>query len=137
MTHFAILFHLYDAQLYPQLFAYTTVKKYINIYIFFLSSSPSAPIRLPSADIYIMKYNQLPHWIDILTQGWVKGIAFDEIQELRRGADALKGYAAKQICQAVTYKVGLTASLIYNYGIESFNIASILRPESDLRTRFT
>ncbi|MFG0772832.1 SNF2-related protein [Vibrio plantisponsor] len=87
------------------------------------------PYSLPSADIYIMKYNQLPHWIDILTQGWVKGIAFDEIQELRRGADALKGYAAKQICQAVTYKVGLTASLIYNYGIESFNIASILRPD--------
>ncbi|MCE7600598.1 SNF2-related protein [Vibrio fluvialis] len=86
------------------------------------------PYSLPTADIYIMKYNQLPHWIDVLTQGWVKGIAFDEIQELRRGADALKGYAAKQICQVVTYKVGLTASLIYNYGIESFNIASILRP---------
>lgn len=86
------------------------------------------PFNLPPADIYIMKYNQLSPWVDVLCEGWVKGIAFDEIQELRRGSDAAKGAAAKNICDCIEYKVGLTASLVYNYGIESFNIASIIRP---------
>ena len=86
------------------------------------------PYSLPPADIYIMKYNQLSPWVDVLTQGWVRAIAFDEIQELRRGKDSAKGTAATAICQSIEYKIGLTASLVYNYGIESFNIASIIRP---------
>lgn len=86
------------------------------------------PYSLPTADIYIMKYTQLAPWVDVLTSGWVKAIVFDEIQEIRRGVESAKGLAASQICEVVKYKFGLTASLIYNYGIESFNIASIVRP---------
>lgn len=86
------------------------------------------PYSLPSADIYIIKYNQLAYWVDILCEGWLKGIVFDEIQELRRGKESGKGEAAHSICACVKYKVGLTASLVYNYGIESYNVANMLRP---------
>ncbi len=86
------------------------------------------PYDLPPADIYIAKYNQLSPWVDVFSQDWLKGIVFDEVQELRRGNDSAKGVAATHICATKTYKVGLTASLVYNYGIESFNIANIIRP---------
>ncbi|MDC5753585.1 SNF2-related protein [Vibrio europaeus] len=88
----------------------------------------SKPYSLPPADIYIIKYNQLSSWVDVLTQGWVKGLVFDEVQELRRGTESGKGAAAHAICDCVEHKVGLTASLVYNYGIESYNVANMLRP---------
>lgn len=80
------------------------------------------PYSLPPADIYIFKYSQLAGWVDYLTQGWIKAIVFDEIQQLRRGRESSKGTAASEICQHVDIRVGLTATPIYNYGIEAFNI---------------
>jgi len=88
----------------------------------------NTPYDLPPADIYIFKYTQLSPWVDVLTQGWVKAIAFDEIQQLRTGTDSAKGAAAACICQKVEIRVGLTATLIYNYGIEAWNIVNIMRP---------
>ena len=88
----------------------------------------NTPYSLPAADIYIFKYTQLSPWVDVLTQGWVKAIAFDEIQQLRTGVDSAKGKAAKSICENVSVRVGLTATLIYNYGIEAWNIVDIIRP---------
>lgn len=86
------------------------------------------PYDLPSADIYIAKYSQLSPWVDVFTQRWIKAIAFDEVQQLRRGTESNKGEAAKAICNVVPVRVGLTATLIYNYGIEAWNIIDILRP---------
>lgn len=90
------------------------------------------PYDLPEADIYLVKYSQLSGWVDVLSAGWVRAIAFDEIQELRHGKTTKKGEAAHQICQALHlidgYTVGLTATLIYNYGIESYNIVNMLQP---------
>jgi hypothetical protein len=88
----------------------------------------NTPYELPSADIYIVKYSQLSPWVDVLSSGWIKAIAFDEIQELRTGTESNKGHAARIICEAVETRVGLTATLIYNYGIEAFNIVNIIRP---------
>ncbi|KXS55014.1 MAG: putative helicase [Marinobacter sp. T13-3] len=92
----------------------------------------NTPYSLPASDIYIFKYTQLAGWIDTLCAGWVRAIAFDEIQELRHGDTTGKGAAAEKICQAVRnaegYMVGLTATLIYNYGVEAFNIVNMLRP---------
>lgn len=86
------------------------------------------PYSLPPADIYVVKYNQLSPWVDVLTQGWVNAIVFDEVQQLRRGEESGKGRAARQICSEVPIRVGLTATLIYNYGVEAFNIADLIRP---------
>lgn len=86
------------------------------------------PYSLPDADIYIVKYTQLAGWVDVLSQGWVKAIVFDEVQQLRRGTESAKGAAAASICAAIDIRVGMTATTIYNYGIEIFNIADMIRP---------
>ena len=88
----------------------------------------NSPYSLPPADVYLFKYTQLGPWVDVLTQGWVKAIVFDEIQQLRTGEDSGKGKAAAEICRCVDIRVGLTATPIYNYGIEAFNIVEIIRP---------
>lgn len=105
-------------------------KSFINLRVH--APNGNKPYDLEEADIYIFKYNQLSPWIDTLTQGWVKAVVFDEIQELRRGDESAKGQAAENLCRAVDRVngclVGLTATLIYNYGIEAFNIINMLRP---------
>ncbi|MEG3764942.1 DEAD/DEAH box helicase [Alteromonas sp. 14N.309.X.WAT.G.H12] len=88
----------------------------------------NTPYDLPPVDIYVFKYTQLGPWVDVLTQGWVGAIAFDEVQQLRTGVDSAKGYAAKYICEKIPIRVGLTATLIYNFGIEAWNIIDIIRP---------
>ncbi len=92
----------------------------------------NTPYDLPKSDIYVFKYTQLAGWVDVLTAGWVRALAMDEVQELRHGATTGKGSAAEKVCQAVRnadgYIAGLTATLIYNYGVEAFNIVNMLRP---------
>lgn len=88
----------------------------------------NTPYELPSADVYLFKYTQLSPWVDVLSAGWVKAIVFDEVQSLRRGRDSAKGLAAANICSGITIKVGMTGTLIYNYGIEAWCIIDILRP---------
>ncbi|WP_196161004.1 DEAD/DEAH box helicase [Reinekea sp. G2M2-21] len=87
------------------------------------------PYDLPPSDVYIFKYTQLAGWVDVLSAGWVKAIAFDEVQQLRHGRNTNKGEAAFQICQVVDIKFGLTATLIYGYGIEAYNIISLFKPD--------
>lgn len=86
------------------------------------------PYTLPKADIYLVKYSQLSSWCDVLSRGWVKGIIFDEVQNLRTGKNSDKGIAAASICETVDFAVGMTGTLIFNYGIECWNIADILSP---------
>lgn len=85
----------------------------------------NTPYDLPEADIYIFKYTQLSGWVDVLSSGWVKAIAFDEVQELRHGTTTAKGIAADSICRCVPLRFGLTATLLYGYGVEAHNIFSI------------
>jgi len=98
---------------------------FVNLNVY--APQGNKPYKLPSADIFIFKYSQLSPLIDVLNDGWVKSIAFDEIQNLRTGTAANKGVAAKAICQNIDIKIGLTATLIYNYGIEAWNIIDIIR----------
>lgn len=84
------------------------------------------PYSLPKADVYIMKYSCLTGWVDVLVNGFFKSVIFDEIQELRR-SESLKYATARKLCGAVDYALGLSASPIYNYGEEMYNIANLLR----------
>jgi hypothetical protein len=92
------------------------------------------PYSLPPADIYIMKYTCLAGWVDIFTQGYFKTAIFDEIQELRRGTASAKGVAAKILCQHTEWRLGLSATPIFNYADEIWNILDILK-ENCLGTR--
>lgn len=80
--------------------------------------------RLP--DVIICNYHKINKWADTLT-GIIRYVVFDEVQELRRtGTD--KYSAAKMITGKAKFKMGLSATPIYNYGVEFFNVIDMLNP---------
>lgn len=87
------------------------------------------PYSLPPADVYVMRYTQLQGWGHYLSEMRPGLIAFDEMQELRRGEDSEKGKGAAAICGVARYRLGLTATPIYNYGTEIWKILQYLRPD--------
>jgi SNF2 family DNA or RNA helicase len=78
-------------------------------------------------DVLITNYHKLRGWADILANQ-VRSVVWDEVQELRRGRDSLKGAAAHHIAQHVGFRVGLSATPVYNHGAEMFNIMECVRP---------
>lgn len=74
-----------------------------------------------SPDVLIMGYSKLAGWADHLA-GVVNTVIFDEIQELRRGEDSAKGRAAYRVADKAAYRMGLSATPVYNYGDEIHNI---------------
>lgn len=85
------------------------------------------PYSLPEADVYIMKYSCLSGWVDIFRTKFFKTAVFDEIQELRRGAESGKGCAAKALAVSAEYRLGTSGTPIYNYGDEMWNIMDIMK----------
>jgi SNF2 family DNA or RNA helicase len=80
--------------------------------------------RLP--DVIISNYHKLAGWADTL-DGIVKSVVFDECQELRhRGT--LKYDAAEQVAHNVDFRLGLSATPIYNYGGEIWNVCNVITP---------
>ncbi|MCH1926910.1 DEAD/DEAH box helicase [Shewanella sp. C32] len=84
------------------------------------------PYNLPPADVYLFRYSQIAGWIDTFADGFFKAVAFDEIQELRTGTKSAKGEAAKELADNAVYRLGLSATPIYNYGVETWNIMQML-----------
>lgn len=88
-------------------------------------------------DIFIVPYSRLHGWAGHL-DGIAKTVVFDEVQELRNGTSTRKGAAAAQLTQNASYKLGLTATPIYNYGGEVWEILDIVGPgELGSREEFT
>ena len=82
--------------------------------------------RLP--DVIIANYHKLTGWATTL-EGVVKSVTFDECQELRH-AGTQKYEAAKLISDSVEYRLGLSATPIYNYGGEIWNVCNVISPDS-------
>lgn len=83
----------------------------------------------PFPDVIITNYHKLARgWADTLS-GVVKTVVFDEIQELRHNVSA-KYAAATLISHAADFRMGLSATPIYNYGAEIHNVVSALAPDS-------
>lgn len=79
-------------------------------------------------DVIISNYHKLAGWSETLA-GVVKSVTFDECQELRhRGTQ--KYEAAKNIAHACDYRLGLSATPIYNYGGEIHNVCDIIVPDA-------
>lgn len=82
-------------------------------------------------DVLIIPYSKIYGWTHAIVQGPFKGffksVTFDEIQELRH-KDTAKYQAAYAISREVEYVLGLTATPVYNYGIEAFNIFDLVKP---------
>jgi hypothetical protein len=76
--------------------------------------------------VIICNYHKLPGWADVLA-GNVRSVFFDEIQELRRrGTDKYR--AAEHVASRADVRMGLSATPIYNYGGEIWNVVRILHP---------
>lgn len=86
------------------------------------------PYDLPESDAYVITYGKLAGWVDFFRTGFFKGAAWDEIQGLRKGKESAKGEASDVLARHVDYRLGLSATPVYNYGIEIFNIIDILQP---------
>jgi SNF2 family DNA or RNA helicase len=77
--------------------------------------------------VLILTYNKLAGWVDVLAD-WANYVIFKEVHELRRGADTAKGTAAAHLASRVRYRLGLTATPVYNYAGEAHAIVDILSP---------
>lgn len=88
------------------------------------TTNPKKEILKP-ADVYVTTYHRLAGWVDPLCSGMIKSVTFDEAQELRR-SQSQRYDAAKAISSAVEYKLALTATPVYNYGIEIFNVVDCI-----------
>ncbi|MCK4815728.1 DEAD/DEAH box helicase [bacterium] len=88
------------------------------------------PYNLSSKDVYIIRYSCLAGWVPIFQTGFFKSVVFDEIQELRvwnESKPSQKVLAAKVLTDNTEYNLGLSASPIYNYGDEIFNVLDVLK----------
>ncbi|TFC30095.1 DEAD/DEAH box helicase [Cryobacterium sp. MDB1-18-2] len=85
------------------------------------------------ADVTIVPYSKISGWAAQL-QNQVRTVIFDEVQELRNGEGTEKGKAAAMVADNATYVIGLTATPVYNYGIEIYNILDVMAP-GELGTR--
>jgi SNF2 family DNA or RNA helicase len=83
---------------------------------------------LPPADIYIVTYNMLVGWVDLVQTGFFKYVVLDEVQDIRKGTETQKGQAAKKACSNAEYIAALSASPIYNKLDELHNIFDIIKP---------
>jgi SNF2 family DNA or RNA helicase len=70
-------------------------------------------------DVIVSTYAKLPGWAPSLA-GVVRMVAFDECQELRHGKKSNKGRAAKALALAAEYRLGMSATPIYNLGGEFY-----------------
>lgn len=77
-------------------------------------------------DVIVTNYHKLTGWADVLA-GKVRGVFFDECQELRRPESA-KYRAAQHLADAAEVRMGLSATPIYNYGSEIYSVFKVLSP---------
>ncbi len=78
-------------------------------------------------DVLIITYAKLAGWRDVLA-GAVRTVIFDEVHELRRKESA-KYQAAHAIATRADRVLGMSATPIFNYGGEVWNIYNILAPD--------
>lgn len=80
--------------------------------------------RLP--DVIFSSYHKIAGWVEHLAP-IVRMIVWDECQELRK-TGTQKYTAAQQLAEAVPCRMGLSATPIYNYGGEIFNVMECIAP---------
>lgn len=75
-------------------------------------------------DVLVVPYSKIAGWGHHLA-GAARTVIFDEIQELRR-PQTQKYIGSAMVADAADYRMGLTATPVYNYGGEIHSIFSIL-----------
>lgn len=86
------------------------------------------PYSLPRADLFLFKESNICGWVDIAATGMFKSAVFDEAQGFRHGTATVKGKAARVFANNAKLRLALTATPVYNYGSEIFNIVELIAP---------
>lgn len=82
----------------------------------------------PFPDVLITSYSKLAGWADTLAPV-IRTVVYDEVQELRKGADTSKGRAAYHLSSnADRLRLGLSATPVYNYADEMHAVMEALSP---------
>jgi SNF2 family DNA or RNA helicase len=81
---------------------------------------------VPYPDVAILSYSKLSGWADTLAKT-SRSVIWDEVQELRHGGSN-RYYAAKHIADSVQFRMGMSATPIYNYGGEIYNVMETISP---------
>lgn len=84
------------------------------------------PYNLPVADVYVFRISQIGGWVDFFETAFFKAVVYDEPQSLRTGASTSKGAAAQILSKHARYRMGCTATPIYNYGVEMWNVMQFI-----------
>lgn len=90
------------------------------------------PYELPKIsgrgpDVVILNYHKLSGWAQTLA-AYAKTVIFDEAQELRR-AGSQKYEAAKHVARQMAFRMGLSATPIFNLGGEMWNVVDVLKED--------
>lgn len=107
------------AKFMPQLFTHVIKNK--------------TPYELPKRDgrgpdVVILNYHKLSGWDGVL-KAYCKSVIFDEAQELRHD-DSDKYSAAKNLAEGMKLRCGLSATPIFNFGGEIYNVLNVLTPDA-------
>lgn len=78
-------------------------------------------------DVVIVNYAKLPGWSTVLSK-FARTVVFDECQALRSGSGTQRYSGAEELAAKCAYRIGLSATPIYNYGGEIYNVLQILKP---------
>lgn len=78
-------------------------------------------------DVLIVPWSKLRGWGHHLT-GQARTVIFDEAQELRTGTSQ-KYAAACEVARSAIVRIELTATPVYNYGGEIFNVVNVIAPD--------
>jgi len=77
-------------------------------------------------DVVITNYHKIAKWATVLSS-YLKSIVWDEVQELRNDGSQ-KYQAARSLVEYANFVLGLSATPVYNYGGEFFNIMETITP---------
>jgi SNF2 family DNA or RNA helicase len=80
-------------------------------------------------DVIVTSYSKLAGWATPLVDVFQpKLVVFDEIQELRTGTASSRGSGAAHLASACAFRMGLSATPIFNYGGEIRRVLDFLDP---------
>ncbi len=80
-------------------------------------------------DVILTSYSKLAGWAAELAPQ-IRSVVFDEVQELRTGPGTAKFEAATHLAGSVGFRMGLSATPIYNLGSEIHSVVSALAPDA-------
>jgi SNF2 family DNA or RNA helicase len=102
------------------------IEKFTNLRVHRIEGT--SPYSLPPADVYVIKYSCLSGWTNVFERKKFRSSVFDEVQELRHDT-SMRYDGAVALSRNVRYCLGLSATPIYNYGDEIYNVLNAIKQD--------